>query len=199
MPEMHLKHPGFTYSACGPFTKNKERIQKFKETGDTSYIYKNELDKACFEHDMANGDFKNLARRTTSGKVLRDKAFKYDEYQRRLSSMVYNFFDKKPKGSGVNIPLEFNEQLAKELHKPIIRNLKKRTAYFGFRDNIWGADLADMQLISKFNKGFRFLLCVTDIFSKYAWVVPSKDKKGVSIVDAFQKILDDSNRKPNKI
>ena len=75
MPEMHLKQPGFTYSACGPFTKNKERIQKFKETGDTNYIYKNELDKACFQHDMAYGDFKNLKRRTFSEKVLRDKAF----------------------------------------------------------------------------------------------------------------------------
>ena len=87
MPEMHLKQPGFTYSACGSFTKNKERIQKFKETGDTSYIYKNELDKACFQHDMAYGDFKDLARRTASDKVLRDKAFniaknrKYDGYQ----------------------------------------------------------------------------------------------------------------------
>ena len=75
MPEMHLKQPGFTNSACKPFTKNKERIQKFKETGDASYIYKNELDKACFQHDMAYGDFKDLARRTTSDKVLRDKAF----------------------------------------------------------------------------------------------------------------------------
>ena len=91
--------------------------------------------------------------------------------------MVYIFFDKKTKGSGVNIPLEFNEQLAKELHKLVIRKFKKRKVYFGFKGNIWGADLADMQLISKFNKGFRFLLCVIDIFSKYAWVVPLKDKK----------------------
>ena len=140
MPEMHLKQPGFTYSACGPFTKNKERIQKFKETGDTSYIYKNELDKACFQHDMAYGDFKDLARRTASDKILRDKAFniaknpKYDGYQRGLASMVYKFFDKKSKGSGVNIPLEFNEQLAEELHKPIIRKFKKRTVYPGFKD-----------------------------------------------------------------
>ena len=94
MLEMHLKQPGFTYSACGPFTKNKERIQKFKETGDTSYIYKNELDKACFQHDMTYGDFKDLARRTASDKVLWDKAFnitknpKYDRYQRGLASMV---------------------------------------------------------------------------------------------------------------
>ena len=74
MPEMHLKQPGFTYSACGTFTENKERIQKLKETGDTKYIYKNELDKACFQHDMAYGGFKDLARRTASDKVLRHKA-----------------------------------------------------------------------------------------------------------------------------
>ena len=111
--------------------------------------------------------------------------------------MVYKFFDQKSASlpgksvsiGGVNIPSEFNNQLAKELHKPIIRNLKKRTVYSGSRDNIWGADLADMQLISRFNKGFRLLLCVIDIFSKYTWVVPLKDKKGITIVNAFQKIL----------
>ena len=75
MPEMHLRQPGFTYSACGPFTKNKERIQKFKETGDTSYIYKNELDKACFQYDMAYRDFKDIKRRTAFNKILRDQAF----------------------------------------------------------------------------------------------------------------------------
>ena len=84
--------------------------------------------------------------------------------------------------------LQATHKLAEELHKPIIRNFKKRTVYSGFKDNIWGADLADMQLISKFNKGFRFLLCVIDIFSKYAWVVSLKDKKGISIANAFQKI-----------
>ena len=123
---------------------------------------------------MAYGDFKDIARRTYSDKVLRDKAFniaknpKYDGYQRGLASMIYKFFDKKWKGSGVNIPSELNKQLAKELHKPIIRKFKKRKVYSGFKDNIWGADLSDMQLISKFNKGFRFLLCLIDIFSKYA-------------------------------
>ena len=97
MPEMHLKQPEFSYSACGPFTKNKERIQKFKETGDTNYIYQNELDKACFQHDMSYGDFKDLARRIASDKVLRNKAFnieknlKYDGYQRGFASMVNNF------------------------------------------------------------------------------------------------------------
>ena len=125
--ETHLQQPGFTCSTCGPFTKNKERIQKFKETGDTSFTYNNDLDKACFKHDIVYGDFKDLARGTVFDKVLRDKAFniaknpKYDGYQRGLASMVYKFFDKKSKGSGVNIPLEFNEQLAKELHKLIIK------------------------------------------------------------------------------
>ena len=109
-------------------TKNKKRIQKFRETGDTSYIYKNELDKACFEHHMTYGDFKDIKRRTVSDKVLRDKVFniaknpRYDGYQRGLASMVYNVFDKKSKESGVNIEAKHNEQLATELHKPIIRN-----------------------------------------------------------------------------
>ena len=106
MPEMHLKQPRFNYSACGPFTKNKERIQKFRGTGDTDFIYKNELNKTCFQLDIAYGDFKDLARRTFSGKVLRDKAFKiaknpkYDGYQRGLASMVYRFCDKKSTGMG---------------------------------------------------------------------------------------------------
>ena len=136
MPEMHLKQPRFTYSACGPFTKNKERIQKFKETEDTSYIYKNDFDKTCFQHDMAYGDFKDIARRTASDNVLSNKAFhiaknpKYDGYQRGLASMVYNFFDKNSalipdkyvSRSGVaNNEIKQNLQLAKEIHKSIIR------------------------------------------------------------------------------
>ena len=176
-PEMHLKQPGFTYSTCGPFTKNKERIQKFKETRDTRYIYKNELDESCFHNDMAYGDFKDIVRRTASDKVLRDKAFNIaknpecDRDQRGLN-MVYKFFDKKSVGSGVNMYTN-NERrldLAEELQKSIIRKLKKKTVYSGFKDNIYIADLADMQLISKFNKGFRFLLCVIDILSKFYFV-----------------------------
>ena len=138
MPEMHLKQTGFTYSACGPFTKNKERIQNFKETGDTNYIYKNELDKAFFQHGMSYEDFKDLTRRTASDKILRDKAFniarnpKYNGYQRGIASMVYNFFVKKFGGSGVNMHAN-NERLL---------------------------DL-------------------------YAWVVPLKDRKGVTITNAI--------------
>ena len=135
MPEMHLKQPEFTYSACGPFTKNKKRIQKFKETGDTSYIYKTELDKACFQHDMAYGDFKDVKRRTAADKILTDKAFniaknpKYDGYQRGLASMVYKVFDKKSVGGSIannnSNDNKQNLQLAEELHKPIIRKFKK--------------------------------------------------------------------------
>ena len=95
MPEMHLRQPQFIYSACGPFTKHKQRIQKFKETGDTNYIYKNELDKVCFAHDAAYSDSKELTKRTVADKILRNRAFniakdpKYDGYQRGLVSMVY--------------------------------------------------------------------------------------------------------------
>ena len=125
IPEMHLKQPGFTCSACGPFTKNKERIETFMQTGYTDFIYKNELDKTCFQHYMAYGKSKELIKRTQSDKVLKDKAFKiannpnYNGNQRELASMVYKFFDKKSKGSGIiNEP---NYQLANELHKPIVR------------------------------------------------------------------------------
>ena len=137
---------------------------------------------------------------------MRYKAFKiaadrkYGGYQRVLASMVYKFFDKKWSGSGVNNnKIKQNIQLSNELHKPIIKKFKKIKVYSSFIDNIWGAGLADMQLLSKFNKGFRFLLCVIDTYSKYAWVVPLKDKKGVSIVNTFQIILKEYNGKPNKI
>ena len=132
MPEMHLKQPAFSHSACRPFTKNKQRIQKFIQAGDTNYIYKNELDKACFQHDsnMTYGKCKDLEKRTQSDKVLKDKSFEiannpnYAGYQRGLASMVYKFFDKKSKGCGIkSMP---NQQLANELHKPIIRKFKKR-------------------------------------------------------------------------
>ena len=101
------------------------------------------------------------------------------------ASMVYKFFDKKSKGSGI-VTNEPNYQLANELHKPIIRKFKKRKVYSSFRDNIWGVDLADMQSLSKYNKGIKYLLCAIDLLSKYAWVVPIKYKKGTSIVNAFK-------------
>ena len=141
VPEMHLKQPGFTYSACGPFIKNKERIEKSMQTGNTDFIYENELDKACFLHDKAYDKSKDFGERTQSDKVFRNKEFriasdpKYDGYQRGVASMVYEFFDKQSSGSGiVNEP---SYQLANEFHKPIIRKFKKRKVYSSFRDNIW--------------------------------------------------------------
>ena len=110
--------------------------------------------------------------------------------------MVWTFFDgrsKKVLGSDIE-----KKKLADELHKPIIKKFKRRKVYSSFKDNIWGVDLADMQLISKFNKGVKYLLCVIDLFSRYAWVVPLKNKKIVSIINAFQSILKKSDRKPNK-
>ena len=106
---------------------------------------------------------------------------------------------KKPSGSGIKNEIISNKQLAEELHKPIIRKFNKRKVHSPFIGNIWCADLADTQLISKFNKRFRFFLCVIDIYSKDAWVILLKDKKGITITNAFRKILDESNRKPNKI
>ena len=130
MPELHSKQSGFTYSACGPFTKNKERIEKFIHTVNTDFIYRNDLDKACFQHDMAYDKSEDLAKRTQSDKFLRDKAFKiasdpkHDGYQRGLALIVYKFFAKKYSGSGVaTVP---NYQLANELHRQINRKFKRQ-------------------------------------------------------------------------
>ena len=226
MPEMHLRQPRFVYSACGPFTRHKERIKEFKRTGDTHYIYRNELDKVCFQHDSAYADHKDLINRTEADKVLRDKAYdiasnpKYDGYQRGLASMVYKFFDKKSTagptaepsalarsslertGSGfkkLKNTARNSSILADERRKPIIRKFNKRKVYSQFKDNIWGVDLADMQSLSRKNKGIKYLLCVIDLYSKYAFVIPLKDKKGISVVNAFNKIIKQSNRRPNKI
>ena len=203
MPEMHLIQPQFVYSACGHFTRDKERIKKFKQTGGTRYIYRNDLDKVCFQHDSAYEDNKDLINGTKADKVLKDKSYniasnpEYDGYQRGLASMVYKFFDKKSMGSDTAETSSLI--LADELHKPVIKKFNKRKIYSQFKDNIWGADLADTQSLSKKNKGIKYLLCAIDLFSKYAFAVPLKDKKGISIVNTFNKIIKQSNRKPNKI
>ena len=159
-----------------------ERIQKFKETGDSQYIYKNELDKACFQHDMDYGDSKDLTRRTGSDKIFRDKAFNIAKnlnygYQRAFSSMVYKFFDEITSGGAAmlaqsetlatratqNKSAVKNENMsnkAAELHKSIIRKFKERKVHSSFIDIIWGADLANMQLISKLNKGIGYVLLI---------------------------------------
>ena len=149
------------------------------------YFYRNELDKACFQHDSGYADHKDLINRTKSDKVLRDKAYdiasnpEYDGYQRGLASMIYKFF-----GSGI----ASSSILADELHKPVIKIFNKRKVYSQFKDNIWGVGLADMRSLSKNNKGIQYLLCALDLYSKYAFIVSLKDK-----------IIKQSNRKPNKI
>ena len=218
MPEMHLRQPQFVYSACGPFIRHKETIKEFKRTGDTRLLYRNELDKARFKHDPAYTKYKDVENRLISDQKLRNSAYdiasnsKYDGYQRGLASMVYRFFDSKVapldkktmsgKGSAKHSSLERtgnNKNLAEELHKHVIKIFNKRKVYSQFRDNVWEVDLADMQSLSKKNKGIKYLLCAIDLFSKYAFAIPLKDKKGISIVNAFNKIIKQSNRKPNKI
>ena len=126
------------------------------KNGNTDLIYKNKLDRACFQHEMAYGKTEDLEKRTQPDKVLRDKAFKivknpkYDGYHRGLASMVYKFFDKKSSGNGISN--EPDDKLADEIHKPIIRKFKKRKVYSSFRDNILGVDLADMQSLSKYKR-----------------------------------------------
>ena len=166
---------------------------------------------------MAYGDFKDLVKRTASVKLLWDKSFtiaknlKYDRCQRGLASMVYKFFDKKSAsvadksaaGSRIKNEITQKQQLAEELHKQIIRKLKKRRVCSSFKFNIWGADLADIQLISKFDKGIRFLLCVIDIYSKYTWVIPlntvKKDVYYAKIKNIEDKIFDITNWPTNTI
>ena len=123
------------------------------QTGNTNHIYKNNLDKACFQHDIACGKYKVLTERTESDKGLRDKAFKiasnpkYNGYERGLASVVYKFCDKKSKGSGIKSLS--NQQLADTLHKTIMKKFKIHKVYSFLKDNIWRADLADMQLKNK--------------------------------------------------
>ena len=165
IPEMHLRQLQFVYSACGPFTRHKERIKEFKRTGDTRLLYRNELDKACFKHDAAYAKYKDVEYRLISNQKLRNSAYdiasnpKYDGYQRGLASMVYTFFDskvapldKKTMSGKVNAKstaepsasarsslerTSNNKILAEELHKPVIKKFNKRKVYSQFKDNIW--------------------------------------------------------------
>ena len=173
MTELHLRQPQFVYSACGPFTRHKERIKEFKRTGDTRLLYRNKLDKACFKHDAAYAKYKDVENILISDQKLRNSACdtasnpKYDGYQRGLASMVYKFFDSKAapldkktisgkdnakhtaKPSSLERTKEINKILAEELHKPVIKKFNERKVYSQFKDNIWGVDLADMQSLSK--------------------------------------------------
>ena len=141
---------------------------------------------------MTYRDFKDLTRKIAVDKVLHYKAFniaknpKYDGYQRGLASTVFKFFDKKTADGAVKNEIMQNKELAEELHKPIIIKLEKQKVSLSFIHNIWGVDVADFQIISIFNKGIHFLLCVINIFSKYAWVIPLKDEIVITITIVFQ-------------
>ena len=183
MPELNLKERGFTYSACGTFTIHRERIQKFRETGNLKHLYRNELDKAYFAHDVAYSDSKDLAKRTISDKILRDRAhetarnYNYYGYQKAFASMIYKFLDKKT-GLGINV----KEQLAEGLHKPVIKTFKRKKVHARFRNNIWAADLAEMKSFSSKNKNVEYLLCVIDVFTRYSWVTLLKTVKQFLLV-----------------
>ena len=193
LPETHLYQPkNGEYSACGPFTKHTKRIQNFMQDGKLSRIYKNELDKACFQHDMAYNNYKDLKGRTQSDIVLKNKAFKiatnpnYDGYQRALAGLVWKCFDKRSKnllGCGIE-----NKQLVDEVHKLIIKKVKRKKVYSSFKDNIWGVELADMQLVSKFNKEIKYLLCVIYLFSRHACSF-KRQKRSKYLVAQYQQMM----------
>ena len=145
MPELHLKQAGFTYRNCGPFTKHYKKIQKFREAGNLKHLCRNELGKGCFSQDAAYSDSKDLAERTISDRVLKDRAYEsarnygYDGYQRALARMIYNVFDKKTWSGAIatnKAVTSVNEQLAKELHKPVNKKFKRRKVYPRFKENI---------------------------------------------------------------
>ena len=189
MPEFHLKQLAFTYSACGPFTKNRERIQEFIETGNLKHLYRNP-----HAHDAVYSDSKYLAKITISDMILKDRAdeiaknCEYKGYQRALASMVYKFYDKKI-GSRIIV----KEQLAKELYKPLIKNF-----YARFKDNIWLAVFTEIELLFSNNKRVQYSLCFIDVFTRHEWVKPLKGKKSKTVLNTFIEIVNESNRKENK-
>ncbi len=200
--EVHLMDPNVgRYAACGPGTKHYERIKKYIETGDTDYIFKNELDKACLYHDSTYSKFKDVSNRQVADRQLMDQAIgvandeNIDGYQRALAAMVYKFFEKKIQmGQG-----SWNEILAEELHKPVRRNFPRRRVEVKAIDGIWSADLIDMQEWSNKNKGYKYMLNVIDVLSKYAWSVILKDKMADSVKSAFESIIKTSERTPTQL
>lgn len=199
--ELHLMDPNVgRYAACGPGTKHYERIKKYIETGDTTNIFKNELDKACFYHDSAYSKFKDVSNRQVADKKLMDQAIgvanneSIDGYQRALAAMVYKFFEKK-----IQMGQGWNETLAEELHKPVRHTFQRRRVIVNSIDDVWGADLVDMREWKNENKGYSYLLTIIDVLSKYAWAVPLTDKKGETVKEALGNVISDSGRKPHHL
>ena len=162
------------------------------------HLYSNKLGNVFFAHNAAYFDSKDIARRTNSDKILKDRGYeiarngKYDGYQGTLASMVFKFFDKET-GAGVSV----NKQL--DLHKSVLKKFKRRKIYAGFKDNIWTADLAEVGSLSSTNKTVKYLLYAIDALTEYAWVKPLKDKKGKTVLNAFIEIVKESYCKPNKL
>ena len=180
MTELHLIQPRYTCNACGTITKHRKRIQIFKVTGDLKPFCKNGLDKTFFTHNGAHSNGNDLAKRTISGKILKDKVYevainpKYDSYQRGLASMMYKIVDKKI-GSGASV----NEELAQELYKLLIKKFKRRKTCARFKDITWPADLAE-----------NFFL------TKHTWSKPIEDRIGKTVLHGFFKIVEESKRQP---
>ena len=205
MPEMHLRQPQFLIVLVDLLLDIKKELKNLNKLVIHVIFIEMNLIKACFQNDSAYADHKDLITRTEADKVLRDKAYditsnpEYDGYQRGLASMVYKVFDKNSMGSGVKKLKDSSLILTDELHKSVIKKFNKRKVYSQFKDNIWGVDLADIQSLSKKNKGIKYLLCAIDLYRKYVFVISLKDKKGISITNAFDKIIKQSKRKSNKI
>ena len=197
--ELHMFDPVVgRYSACGPGTKHKERIEKYVQTGDTSHIFKNELDKRCFYHDSSYDKYKDVPNRLIADKKLMDGAYDIasdqskNGYERMLASMVYKFFEKKIQlGQGIN-----DDILADELHKPIRHIFQRRQVIAHKANQIWACDLVDMTNVYTDN-GYRYILNVVDCFSKYAWSIPLKSKKTDELIDAFKRLF--KSQKPQKL
>jgi len=198
--ELHIFDPIVgRYGACGPGTYHSKRIQKYIETGDTSHIYKNDLDKACFYHDSAYNKYKDVPNRHIADKKLMDEAFiiandqSKDGYERALASLVYKFFEKKIQmGQGL---VEDRAILAEELHRTIRHNFPRRRVEVFKPNEILACDLIDMN--QHRDDGYRYILTAQDIFTKYSFAIPLKSKKTEELIEAFKTIF--KSHKPEKI
>jgi transposase InsO family protein len=197
--ELHLYDPVVgKYSACGPGTKHKDRIENYIKTGDTSHIFKNDLDKFCFYHDSSYDKYKDVPNRQIADKKLMDGAYEIvsdqsrNGYERMLASMIYKFFEKKIQlGQGIQ-----DDILVEELHKPIRHNFQRRKVVAHKAHQIWACDLVDMTSVYT-DSGYRYILNVVDCFSKYAWSIPLKSKKTEELIEAFKRLF--KSQKPEKL
>ena len=202
-PEMCLRQTGFMYSTCRPLKNNKAGIQRFKKTEDIRYTYHSGSDNVCFQHDLAYGAHKYLPRKLNFNKKSVIENFQLIvilsimHINQKLPQLSINFMTKNLETVSINI--SDDQHLPNELCRLITGKFNTHRIYSCFVDIVWSPDLADMQLIRKYNKGVRSLLCDIETCRKYPWVALLKDKKGIKVTNNFQKFLDESDRKPNKM